>query len=134
MPSEKVNNYKQTQSLFPQSPPRALEPCPFAKQPESALPPPVDLINAFALTQDLRRQALSPSKPVEQKTKKDWIEILLVDMDNKPVPNVRDRITPPGGGEPVEGRLNEHGQAGLYQIDSGNCKITFPDLDQDAWE
>jgi hypothetical protein len=46
---------------------------------------------------------------------------------------VKYRITPPSG-QPVEGRLNEHGQAGLYKIDPGNCKITFPDLDKDAWE
>ncbi len=70
----------------------------------------------------------------KQEEKKDWIEIILVDMDGKPVPNVRYKITPPGGGTPQEGRLNEHGQAGYYQIEPGECKITFPDLDRDAWE
>jgi type VI secretion system secreted protein VgrG len=77
-----------------------------------------------------------PVVPVEKKQeeKKDWIEIILVDMDGKPVPNARYKITPPGGGTPQEGRLNEHGQAGYYQIEPGECKITFPDLDKDAWE
>ena len=77
-----------------------------------------------------------PVAPVEKKQeeKKDWIEIILVDMDGKPVPNARYKITPPGGGAPQEGRLNEHGQAGLYQLEPGECKITFPDLDKDAWE
>ena len=45
------------------------------------------------------------------------------------MPGVEYRITPPGGNA-VEGRLNEHGQAGLYQIEPGNCKITFPNLDR----
>lgn len=48
------------------------------------------------------------------------------------MPGVKYRITPPGGA-PVEGTLNQYGQAGVYQIDPGNCKITFPDLDQEAW-
>ena len=43
------------------------------------------------------------------------------------MPGVRYRITAPDG-KIQEGRLNEHGQAGYYQIESGNCKITFPDL------
>ena len=55
-------------------------------------------------------------------------------MEGKPVPNVRYKITPPGGGAPQEGRLNEHGQAGYYKIEAGDCKIEFPDLDKDAWE
>ena len=50
------------------------------------------------------------------------------------MPGVRYRITPPGGAEPKEGFLNEHGQAGYYQIEPGDCKITFPDLDKDAWD
>lgn len=39
------------------------------------------------------------------------------------MPNVYDRITAPSGAV-REGTLNEHGQAGCYQIESGNCKIT----------
>ncbi len=90
-------------------------------------PPPV--------VSEIANQVLPPVVPAEKKqeVKKDWVEIILVDMDGKPVPNVRYKITPPGGA-PQEGRLNEHGQAGLYQLESGECKITFPDLDKDAWE
>jgi len=134
MSSALADKIKETQNSFAKRLPGAVEACPFAKQAPSEAPPsPVSVSNAFALTQDIRQQALAPGKAPEQKTKKDWIEILLVDMEGKPVPNERYRITPPGG-EPVEGRLNEHGQAGLYQIDSGNCKITFPDLDKEAWD
>ena len=69
-----------------------------------------------------------PVAPIEKKQedKKAWIEIVLLDMDGKPVPNVLYRITPPAGGTVQEGRLNEHGQAGYYQIEPGDCKISFP--------
>ena len=125
---------KQTQNAFPPRPPGAVEPCPFAKLTAKAEPSPVEVKNAFALTQyGNTMPPAATTTPEKAKEKKDWIEIILVDTDGKPVPNVRYRITPPGGA-PVEGRLNEHGQAGLYQIEAGNCKITFPDLDQEAWD
>jgi hypothetical protein len=61
-----------------------------------------------------------------------WIEIQLVDMECHPVPNERYRITIPSG-TAVEGRLDSKGFARVYEIDPGNCKVTFPDLDQEAW-
>ncbi len=126
---------KETQKAFPPRPPGAVEACPFAKPTAKAEPSPVEVKNAFALTQygSTMPPAATTTTPEKAKEKKDWIEIILVDLDGKPVPNVRYRITPPNGA-PVEGRLNEHGQAGLYQIEPGNCKITFPDLDQEAWD
>jgi hypothetical protein len=75
-----------------------------------------------------------PVEAEEKPKKKSWIEIYLVDMEGKPMPGVRYRITPPGGGEPKEDVLNEYGQAGYYQIEPGTCRVTFPDLDADAWE
>lgn len=132
MAGELADKIKQTQNSFSSRSPGAVEPCPFAKQIAPKEPPTVDVKTAFALTQDIR-QTLGAGKPIEQKLKKDWIEIILVDAEGKPMPGVRYRITPPGG-TPVEGRLNEHGQAGLFQIESGQCKITFPDLDKDAWD
>ncbi|HEY0457804.1 MAG TPA: hypothetical protein VGC97_01555 [Pyrinomonadaceae bacterium] len=90
----------------------------------------------FELTSQILQKTMGGGGkiPAERtKEKKAWIEILLVDAEGKPMPGIRYRITPPGG-EPVEGRLNEHGQAGLYQIEPGNCKITFPDLDKETWD
>lgn len=80
-----------------------------------------------------------PVQPVEQrqeqKTEKHWVEIILVDMDGKPVPGVKYKITPPGGGTPQEGTTNQHGQGGYWNYDkSGDWKISFPDLDKDAWD
>ncbi len=124
---------QQTQNSFPPRPPGAVEPCPFAKSVAKAEPSPVAVKTNFALTQEIG-VTMGAGKPVEQKPKKDWIEIILVDEVGEPMPGVRYRITPPSGDPPQEGRLNEHGQAGYYKIEAGTCKVTFPDLDGDAWE
>lgn len=70
----------------------------------------------------------------EAKQKKSWIEIELVDEDKKPVPGERYRITLPDGTTLAEGTLDEKGRARVEGIDPGTCKVTFPDLDKDAWE
>lgn len=62
-----------------------------------------------------------------------WIEIELVDEENQPVPGERYRIEPPGG-DPVEGSLDSKGFARVEGIKRGNCKITFPDLDEEVWK
>jgi hypothetical protein len=119
-----ADRVKQTQALFPDEEPKAVagRPCPqveAAVEPEPQPEPEV-----------VKVKKTVPEKP----KKKSWIEIVLVDMEGKPVPGVRYRIVPPGGEEPKEGLLNEYGQAGYYEIEPGTCKITFPDLDQEAWE
>lgn len=127
LPKPPIDKIKQTQSSFPAQELGAVigRPCPppvreetesVQPKPQKAIPPP----------------KIAPAKKEEPK-KKTWIEIMLVDMEGKPVPGVRYRITLPSG-EITEGTLNEFGQAGVYQIDPGNCKVTFPDLDKDAWE
>ena len=132
MPNTLADRIRQTQSSFASQPPGSVAACPFKKTVAEA-PPPVEVETAFQLTQQIM-QSMGVSKVAEKpKEKKDWIEIILVDLDGNPVPNMRYRITPPGGA-PTEGRLNQYGQAGLYQIEPGSCKITFPDLDQEAWD
>ncbi len=75
--------------------------------------------------------------PVEEATTaapvETFIEIQLVDMICEPVPNERYRITMPDGGV-REGALDYRGRARVDGIEqSGQCRVTFPDLDQDAW-
>jgi hypothetical protein len=62
-----------------------------------------------------------------------WIEIELVDEEDQPVPGEEYRIELPGG-KTVSGSLDFEGFAHIDGIERGNCKITFPNLDGDAWE
>lgn len=70
----------------------------------------------------------------ENKQKKAWIEIVLEDEAGKPVPGEAYRITLPDGATLAEGTLDEKGFARVDCIDPGTCKVTFPNLDKDAWE
>lgn len=75
-----------------------------------------------------------PHKPTEEdkKTKKSWIEIVLVDVENRPVPGEPYRITLPDNSV-AEGTLDEKGFARVEAFDAGNCKVTFPSRDQSVW-
>jgi hypothetical protein len=89
-------------------------------------------------TNDVRStsQACSDSKKdtISEDSKKHWIEIELIDEENEPVPGEEYCITDPDGIE-RRGFLNSKGFAREDGIENpGNCKITFPKLDKDAWE
>ncbi len=70
----------------------------------------------------------------EEKEKKSWIEIELVDEEDNPVPGEKYKVILPDGKTVAEGTLDEKGFARVEGIDPGTCKITFPNLDKDAWE
>lgn len=122
-----ADKVKQAQAAFGSAAPQPVagNPCPPPQVIQQAAPPPVVQSAAPAAV------ALAPEK--EKQQEKTWIEIVLVDMDSKPVPNERYRVKLPGG-EVKEGRLNSYGQAGFYELNPGSCKISFPDLDTEAWE
>ncbi|MCR4308577.1 MAG: hypothetical protein NUW14_00920, partial [Deltaproteobacteria bacterium] len=69
----------------------------------------------------------------EDEEEKSWVEIELVDEDGKPVPGERYRVETPDG-KVAEGTLDEKGFARINRVKPGNCKVTFPKLDKDAWE
>ena len=73
-----------------------------------------------------------PAKPDKDK-KKSWIEIEMVDEADNPVIGMAYRVTL-SDNTVAEGTLNEKGVGRIEGIDPGNCKITFPRLDQDAWK
>ncbi|MEW6367260.1 MAG: phage baseplate assembly protein V [Acidobacteriota bacterium] len=75
--------------------------------------------------------AAAPSAGGEEKTS--WVEIEMVDEEGNPVAGERYRVTLPDGSV-VEGTLNRQGLARIDGIDPGTCQITFPSLDQEAWE
>jgi type VI secretion system secreted protein VgrG len=69
----------------------------------------------------------------ENKEKKNWVEVHLVDESGADVPNEAVRVTLPDG-TVAEGTTNEKGKYRVDGIDPGNCTVTFPNLDQDAWK
>jgi hypothetical protein len=69
----------------------------------------------------------------DQKKKTSWVEIELVGEDDKPLPGERYRITLPDDSV-AEGTLDEKGFARVAGFEPGGCKVTFPDLDEEAWE
>ena len=63
-----------------------------------------------------------------------WVEVQLLDMVGEPVSGERYRIRLPDG-TLKEGRLNYRGRARIEDITTpGACRISFPDLDAEAWE
>jgi hypothetical protein len=75
----------------------------------------------------------TPEQKEEKKEELSWIEIELVDNENNPVPGESYKVELPDGSV-AEGTLDAKGFARLDGIPKGNCKVTFPDLDKNAWE
>ncbi len=61
-----------------------------------------------------------------------WIEIVLLGEDNSPVGGVKYRVKLPNA-EVREGSLDGSGKARIDKIPPGQCEVSFPDLDRDAW-
>jgi hypothetical protein len=68
----------------------------------------------------------------ENKEKKHWIEIELLDESGKPIAGEPYKVTLPDGSTIADGTLDDKGRARVDNIDPGTCKVTFPNLDQDA--
>ena len=62
-----------------------------------------------------------------------WIEISLVDEANEPVAGARFKIKL-SNGRFLRGSLDENGFARVEKIPPGTCQVTFPSLDEEAWE
>ncbi len=68
------------------------------------------------------------------KTKTSWIELEMVyESNGKPVAGVSFEVTLPDNSI-AGGTTDENGIARVEGIDPGSCKITFPQLDKEAWE
>jgi Rhs element Vgr protein len=62
-----------------------------------------------------------------------WIDIELVDEEGQPVPGAAYRVTD-SQGKVKEGTLDANGHAHVTGISPGEAQITFPNLDQTAWQ
>jgi type VI secretion system secreted protein VgrG len=69
----------------------------------------------------------------QEQPKKGWIEVKLVDEAGKPVAGERLRITLPDGSV-FESTTDDGGLARVDGCEEGNCQVTFPALDEDAWD
>ncbi len=76
-------------------------------------------------------QAQSEGEGQEKKTS--WIEIELVGEDDEPIPGEKYTITLPDESV-AEGTLDEKGFARIEGFEKGACKVSFPELDKEAWE
>lgn len=74
-----------------------------------------------------------PQNEEEEETKTAWIEVEMVDEEDQPVAGVKYEVTLPDD-TVARGTLDQNGLARIEGIEPGTCKVTFPDLDKDAWE
>ncbi|MDA1076895.1 MAG: hypothetical protein O3A63_19415 [Proteobacteria bacterium] len=77
--------------------------------------------------------AASDSSEESKKEKLSWIEIELIDEADKPIAGERYEITLPDGSV-TKGSLDSNGFARIDGIDPGECQISWPNLDKDAWQ
>ena len=68
----------------------------------------------------------------EQAEKTSWIEIELLDEEDKPVSGEKYEIELPDGSK-AKGSLDGGGFARIEGIKPGECKVSFPELDKSAW-
>jgi hypothetical protein len=72
------------------------------------------------------------TKPRPIQDLKTWIEIHLVDEQDKPVANVAYSVKVPEG-VIYEGKTDQHGKAKLVNIDPGMCDVSF-DIHEKEWK
>jgi hypothetical protein len=123
------------------SPGSVVAPADPAKPHEADKADPTDTSEAKARQREAQRgkygsQKVEPFKPgkngQDREKKTAWIEIELVGEDGEPIAGEAYRITL-ADGTVASGSLDEKGLARLEGIEPGTCKITFPNLDQEAW-
>jgi hypothetical protein len=71
--------------------------------------------------------------PPVSPSKSHWIAIQLVDEEGHAVPGEDYKVTLPDG-TVVEGCLDTHGKAKINGIESGDCAVSFPNLDKESWK
>ncbi|MCF6287292.1 MAG: hypothetical protein L3K26_19230 [Candidatus Hydrogenedentes bacterium] len=91
-------------------------------------------ISEEAAEEEARSEQLMVVQETTVKKTVDWIEIELVGMDDSPIAGMPYEVILPDGKTVDRGTLDTKGKAKLVGIASGNCQISFPELDQEAWE
>ncbi len=81
----------------------------------------------------VKAEPFKPSETESEAEERTWIEIELIDEDDKPVPGERYQIEV-SDGRVIRGTLDNNGFARVEGLVPGSCKVTFPKLDKEAWE
>jgi type VI secretion system secreted protein VgrG len=72
-------------------------------------------------------------KPKPEDQPVSWIELKFIDEEGNPVPGEGYEVVE-ADGTTHTGTLDEYGKAHVPLLKPGNCKVSFPRLDQGAWE
>ena len=62
-----------------------------------------------------------------------WVAVRMVDGDGDPVKGLKFKVELPDGSV-KEGALDGDGLAKIQSTKSGDCKVSFPDLDSADWD
>jgi hypothetical protein len=84
-------------------------------------------------SQQMQDMAAALNQPPVVPCDRHWIEISMIDENGQPIPQIEYKIQLPDG-TTVSGRLDENGSARFNNIVGGQCNISFPQIDADAWE
>ncbi len=83
------------------------------------------------------KQKVKPFKPKSddesEETETSWIEFEMIDEADEPVPGLSYEVKLPDGSV-TTGTLDGNGFARISGCEPGQCEISFPGLDADAWE
>jgi hypothetical protein len=93
-----------------------------------------DEVSEEAAEEEARAEQLMVVQESAIQTTSDWIEIELVGMDDSPIAGMPYEVVLPDGKTVDRGTLDAKGKAKLTGISTGDCQISFPELDGAAWE
>ena len=93
-----------------------------------------DEVSEEAAEEEARMETVAVVQETKVQQVSDWIEIELVGMDDSPIAGMPYEVILPDGKTVDRGTLDSKGKAKLIGIKPGNCQISFPELDQSAWE
>ncbi|MCK6556303.1 type VI secretion system tip protein VgrG [Candidatus Binatia bacterium] len=77
-------------------------------------------------------EAEDAAQAAGEQAEKTWVEIELLDEDERPVAGEEYRLDL-ADGSVRRGRLDANGKARVENIDPGTCELTFPNLDANDW-
>lgn len=85
----------------------------------------------YGSTPAIPHQPPQTEDEIEEQTS--WIEVTLLDEDERPIPGEAYEITLPDGSVKA-GTLDNNGFVRVDGIAPGQCQVIFPNLDPESWQ